>query len=95
MAGTERKRGWPKGGGRGLAVTGSDGRTPSAAEGRAIVITKRELRPTDDPARPQSIEHTYRLRVAAPGYAAAQFELATDAPLPRPFEVTLNRTEEN
>ena len=74
---------------RGLAVTDRDGLTPSDAEGRAMVITKRELRPTDDPARPQLIEHAYRLRVTAAGFASRELALAAGAPLPRPLEVTL------
>ena len=76
---------------RGLAVAGRDGRTPSSAEGRALVITTRERRPTGDPARPEMVQHAYRLRVRAPGYATREIELAPQAPLPRPIEATLSQ----
>lgn len=76
---------------RGLAVTGRDGLTPSDARGRALVVTKRELRPTDDPTRPQRIERAYRMRVTAPGCAARELSLAAGAVLPRPLKVTLPR----
>ena len=76
---------------RGLAVTGPDGLTPSGAEGRALVITKRELRPTDDPARPQVIARAYRLCVMAPGYAEHELNLPPGDELPRPLTVTLLR----
>ena len=76
---------------RGLAVTGRDGLTPSDAAGRALVITTRELRPTDDPERPQVIERSYRLRVKAPGYAPREVPLRPGVVLPRPLAVALLR----
>jgi len=76
---------------RGLAVTGEDGLTPSRAEGRALVITARELRPTDDPAQPNIVSHRYRMRVSAPGFAPHETELDSAKDIPRPVQVVLDR----
>lgn len=76
---------------RSLAVTDADGLTPSDPDGRALLITRRELRPTDDPAKPQVLEYSYRLRVTAPGHAGHELELPANAVLPRPLPVMLNK----
>ncbi len=74
---------------RPLAVTGADGLTPSDAEGRALVITARELRPTNDPAAPESIRYVYDLTVHAPGFAPVRTVLDNADALPNPLDVTL------
>lgn len=75
---------------RNLAVTDDKGLTPSDAEGRAIVINWRDLRPTTDPAKPDTIHYSYILRVSAPGYKEWQAQIQTGAvPLPRPYRVVL------
>jgi hypothetical protein len=77
--------------GRCLAVTGDDGLTPFRAEGRALVITARELRPTDDPAQPDIVSYRYRIRVTAPGFAPHERELDSAKDIPRPVQVVLDR----
>ena len=76
---------------RSLAVTGQQGLTPKDAEGRALVITRRELRPTDNPLQPQEVTYSFRLRVAAPGFAPKETRFA-GASLPAlPIRVILSR----
>ncbi len=74
---------------RPLAVTGADGLTPSDAEGRALVITARELRPTDDPTAPESIRYVYDLTVHAPGFEPFRTVLDNAGAFPAPLDVTL------
>jgi len=78
---------------RALAVTDEDGLTPADAEGRALAITRRELRPTDDPLQPQVVKYRYRLQVTAPGYRGRQLTIEPDDALPRPLPITLHRAE--
>ena len=75
----------------GLAVTDENGLTPGRGEERALVVTRRELRPTNDPAAPEVVERTYRLRVSAPGYATYETRFAGTIPLPEPINVVLER----
>ncbi len=74
---------------RGFAVTDRDGLTPSVAKGRALVITTRERRPTDDPARPRLITHAYRLHVSASGYEPLALALDARAAIPRPLKAVV------
>lgn len=76
---------------RPLAVTGADGLTPSDAEGRALVITKRELRPTDDPGKPEEVTYDFRLRVSAPGVEEVVQPFSGKEAIPRPLDVTLRK----
>ncbi len=74
---------------RRFAATGPDGLTPDDAETRALVITRRERRPTNNPREPEVVTHTYRLRVEADGYEPYTLEFDSAVELPRPLEVTL------
>ena len=74
---------------RPLAITVADGLTP-ADGARALVITKRELRPTDDPEAPESITYVYRLTVIADGFKKHQAIFDSAGEIPRPMEVTLH-----
>ncbi len=74
---------------RSLAVTGPDGMTPDDALGRALLITRREYRPTDDPAKPETIAHVYNLTVMAPGHAVYRMTFDSAAEIPRPLIVAL------
>lgn len=74
---------------RALAVTGPDGLTPDDPLGRAILITRRELRPADDPFKPEMITHVYNLTVMAPGHAVYRMTFDSAAEIPRPLIVAL------
>ncbi len=74
---------------RPLAVTGADGLTPDDPLGCAIVITKREFRPTDDPAKPEIITRVYNITVAAAGHDVFRMTIDSSDEMPRPLCVRL------
>jgi len=68
-----------------LAVTGEDGLTPAGGSGdAALIVTTRELRPTDDPAAPREVTFVYRLRAEASGYEPVEIPLDTARKIPNP-----------
>ena len=74
---------------RAIAVTGAEGATPVDVEKGAILITKRRLRPSDDPAKPAITDYSYIVHVRATGYKPAQLALDSRAGIPRPLPVVL------
>ncbi len=74
---------------RDLAVTDRSGLTPPPGHRQALVLVKREWRPTDRPEAPELKTYHYRLTIEAPGCPPAALPLDGAADWPSPLVVTL------